>query len=160
MLVEAKVNDPTNAPWAVTVKVREKEGTPPNTKAITPGYFTGPGTFVDADLSAEPKEVQAACAEAWTDEVVRKWKELVPWKEPVPPPPLENISKNIIWERMTDPEATAADNILKAQSPKIRRIYDGATYISVRANEYPMLLGAMTQLFGAQRAAEILKPNF
>lgn len=86
---------------------------------------------------------------------------LVYWYMDEPPPPvLKNISKNIIWERMTDDEAAQTDAMLEAQTPKIKRIYEGATYISVKAAEYPLLLGAMTQMFGAQRAAEILKPNF
>lgn len=75
-------------------------------------------------------------------------------------PAIENISKNIIWERMTEQEAAQADALLKAQPPKVLRIYEGATYISTKAELYPQLLGAMTQLFGAKRAAEILKPNF
>lgn len=128
--------------------------------AVEPGRFVAAGTFEATDLSRYPAEVQEFAARHWTDSAIVKWKTEFPWVEPVPPPPLENISKNIIWERMTDQEAIAADNVLKAQSVKIRRIYDGATYISVRAAEYPMLLAAMVQLFGAQRAADILKPNF
>jgi hypothetical protein len=75
-------------------------------------------------------------------------------------PPLENISKNLIWERMTEEEAEQADQVLRAQPAKIYRQYDGATYISTKADLYPMLQAAMTQLFGAERAAEILAPNF
>ena len=127
---------------------------------VEPGRFTAADTFQQTDLSTYPQEAQDFAAKYWTEKRLDLWKEQFPWAEPPPPPALENISKNIIWERMTDQEAVAADNLLKAQSPKTRRIYDGATYISVRAAEYPMLLGAMTQLFGAQRAAEILKPNF
>lgn len=75
-------------------------------------------------------------------------------------PPRENISKNIIWERMTEEEADQADALLKAQPAKILRIYEGATYISVKADLYPQLFGAMAQLFGEKRASEILEPNF
>ena len=77
-----------------------------------------------------------------------------------PVPVIENISKNIIWERMTEQEAAQADTLLRAQPAKIYRQYDGATYISTKAELYPLLLGAMKQLFGEQRAAEILEPNF
>lgn len=75
-------------------------------------------------------------------------------------PAFENISKNVIWERMTEEEADQADALLKAQPAKILRIYEGATYISVKADLYPQLFGAMAQLFGEKRASEILEPNF
>lgn len=132
----------------------------PHSKPVEPGQFIAAGEFQQTDLSAYPQEARDFAATYWTTERLDLWKAQFPWAEPALPPALENISKNIVWERMTDQEATAADNVLKAQSVKIRRVYDGATYISVRAAEYPMLLGAMTQLFGAKRAAEILKPNF
>lgn len=77
-----------------------------------------------------------------------------------PPPPLENLSKNLMWERMTSAEATAADQLLRAQEAKVYRQYDGASHINVKAELYPLLVGGLTQLFGARRAAEILEPNF
>ena len=103
------------------------------------------------DVDMTPEEEAAWLAESEAND---------PIKNPPPERVLENISKNIIWERMTEQEAAQADALLKAQPAKILRIYEGATYISVKADLYPQLFGAMAHLFGEKRAGEILEPNF
>ena len=87
MIVEAKVQDPLNTPWAITIKVRAQEGAPPHTQTISPGYFTGPSTFADTDISAKPQEVKDACAAAWTADVVTAFKAAFPYVAPLPSAP-------------------------------------------------------------------------
>lgn len=83
-----------------------------------------------------------------------------PVEQPEPEPiVLTKISKNLIWERATDAEAEQMDAALKAQPVRIRRIYDGATFISTEDELYGLLRAAMVQMFGEKRAAELLEPN-
>lgn len=135
-------------------------GPPVHRRPIWPGQFISADTWQDTDISGEDQIIKAACAATWTPSALAAYKAANPWVEPASPRPLENISKNIIWERMTEQEAAQADAMLKLQPPKILRIYEGATYVSTKADLYPQLLGAMTQMFGPSRAAEILEPNF
>lgn len=69
------------------------------------------------------------------------------------------IAKNAIWERATDAEAEAMEMMLKQQHVRVRRIYEGATHISTDHELFTLLSGAMTQAFGADRAAELLAPT-
>lgn len=81
-------------------------------------------------------------------------------EQPEPEPiVLTKISKNLIWERATDAEAEQMDAALKAQPIRIRRIYDGATFISTEDELYGLLNAAMVQMFGETRAKELLEPN-
>lgn len=139
---------------------REAEDGVVHRVAINPGSWGPSGNWLGTELSPYPQIVKDAAAQHWTPEVVEAYKLAFPWIEPEPPPPLKNISKNIIWERMTEQEAEQALAMLNAQSVKVRMQYDGATYISTEAELYPLVEGAMVQMFGAQRAAVILKPNF
>ena len=75
------------------------------------------------------------------------------------PPLPARIAKNAIWERATEAEAEAMEMMLNLQHVRIRRIYEGATYISTDHELFTLLNGAMTQAFGADRAAELLAPT-
>lgn len=77
------------------------------------------------------------------------------WQEPTPAP-LTMISKDAIWRRATDEEAELMEAALQSQSVRLRRIYEGATFISTEDELYGVLEGALVQLFGAVRAAELL----
>ncbi|UXN69900.1 hypothetical protein N8A98_22275 [Devosia neptuniae] len=76
-----------------------------------------------------------------------------------PPAELTRIAKNAIWERATDDEAEQMEMVLAAQPVRIRRIYEGATHIDQAHELYALLNAAMTQLFGEDRAAELLAPT-
>lgn len=80
--------------------------------------------------------------------------------EDVPDPePLHTTPKDLIWRRATDQEAEAMELALAAQPIRLRRIYEGATQIDDRDELYAMLLGALTVLFGVERANELLEPT-
>ena len=69
------------------------------------------------------------------------------------------ISKDAIWRRATDDEAEAMEQALAAQPIRIRRIYEGATHLQTGDELFALLEGAMVQLFGDDRARELLAPG-
>jgi hypothetical protein len=76
-----------------------------------------------------------------------------------PAPVAATISKDAIWRRATDAEAEAMEAALAAQPVRVRRIYDGASYISTGDELFSLLEAALVGLFGAERAAELLAPT-
>ncbi len=85
-----------------------------------------------------------------------------PVVEPEAPPepaPFTMIPKDIIWRRATDDEAEQMEEVLSAQPVRLRRIYEGAGFISTSDELYGVLEGALVQLFGLQRAKELLEPT-
>jgi hypothetical protein len=72
---------------------------------------------------------------------------------------LSTIAKDVIWRRASDQEAEQMEALLQAQPVRLRRIYEGATSISTEDELYSVLSAALTQLFGAHRAAELLEPT-
>ena len=95
------------------------------------------------------------------------------WKIPKPKPPKQKldlaeavleelprtvIPKDAIWRRATDAEAEQMEAALQAQPVRLRRIYEGATFISTEDELYGVLEAALVQMFGAERAAELLEP--
>ncbi len=75
------------------------------------------------------------------------------------PPPLTRIAKNAIFERATDDEAVQMRAALDAQSVRLQEIYAGAAWIDTRDELYSTLEAALTQMFGAERAAQLLEPT-
>lgn len=90
----------------------------------------------------------------WVDGVVT----LVYTTEPIPTPVLTRIPKDAIWRRATDAEAETMETLLSQQPVRIRRIYDGATYVMTTDELYPTLLAALVEAFGEERALELLEP--
>ena len=124
------------------------------------------GVVINIIMAEDPAKFDAvACA----DEVQKGWSfskgtftapAEEPAPDPEPAPVLHSLSKNLMWERVTDAEAVKMNAALMSQPIRIIRIYEGATYISNEAELYTLLHAALTQLFGAARADEILEPNF
>ena len=78
---------------------------------------------------------------------------------PPPPPPPLTIFKADIWRRATDEEAEAMDAMLAAQPVRLRNIFRDAQTLSSDDELYPTLLAGLTQIVGAERAAELLAPS-
>lgn len=68
-------------------------------------------------------------------------------------------NKADIWKRATDDEVVQIDRLLKQQSVKLQRIYEGAQIITDQDELYPALYGGLVKLFGATRADELLAPS-
>ncbi len=66
------------------------------------------------------------------------------------------ISKDDIWRRATEDEAVQMEAALQQVSPRLHEIYNGATFISPDDELFAVLQGALVQLFGQERAAELL----
>ncbi|MDQ1196672.1 hypothetical protein [Agrobacterium sp. SORGH_AS 787] len=81
-------------------------------------------------------------------------------------PPVEPLPEMVsvlhpvhLWERMTKPEADAVGAVMEQQDFRTRQIF--ATASSYRSDHelWPLLQQIATQLFGAERAAQILAPS-
>jgi hypothetical protein len=85
-------------------------------------------------------------------------------EEYTPPPPdpadvITVVSSVDFYRRMTEAEADQVEDVIAQQSARDRRIFEKANTFRSDAPEWPTLVGLATQLFGAERAAEILAPS-
>lgn len=69
------------------------------------------------------------------------------------------IAKDSIWRRATNEEAIAMEAALQAQPVRFQRIYDGATHIESTDELFGLLKTALVQMFGEDRAKELLAPG-
>lgn len=78
--------------------------------------------------------------------------------EPVPAPgaPLTVLYPTDLWRRMTDGEVSAVEGVMNSQPARIQRIFNAATEYRSDDELWPLLQQIATNLFGAERAAEIL----
>ncbi len=82
-----------------------------------------------------------------------------PVPEPVEPDPVITILPAVtLWERMTEDEAVAVSEAMKTQSVRTVEIFRNATTFRSDHELWPLLEQLATQLFGAERAAELLSP--
>jgi hypothetical protein len=78
--------------------------------------------------------------------------------KPAPPAPIA-IDKIEIWRRMTDAEHDAMIEGVATQSQRIQDIFNAVVTFRSNAPEWPLLQQMATQLYGSDRAAELLAPN-
>ncbi|TBN11286.1 hypothetical protein EYC79_13490 [Agrobacterium cavarae] len=64
-----------------------------------------------------------------------------------------------LWERMTKPEAEAVGAVMKQQDFRTRQIFASASSYRSDHELWLLLKQIATQLFGADRAAQILAPS-
>lgn len=67
------------------------------------------------------------------------------------------VAKDAIWRRATDDEAVQMRAALDAQPVRLREIYDGAAWIETTDELFGVLQAALVQLFGEERAAQLLE---
>jgi hypothetical protein len=117
---------------------------------MTARYFrSADGAFLGAFVGSPPPggaiEVAAPPQDARATWNGARWVE--------PPPPPRWLLKSTIYARMTDEELAALDAAVAAAPVRLRRAWDDAVEIDP---DMPLVRDMAVQLFGAQRAAEIL----
>jgi hypothetical protein len=73
------------------------------------------------------------------------------------PPP--RIYKVPMFRKMTDAEYEAYLQIRAGFPPRLQAIFDAAEYLSPEDEFWPDLVAAANQVYGAERAAELLAPT-
>lgn len=81
------------------------------------------------------------------------------WSAFSPPAPVSVLYPVHLWERMTKPEADAVGAVMAQQDFRTRQIFSSASSYRSDHELWPLLQQIATQLFGAERAAEILAPS-
>ena len=61
-----------------------------------------------------------------------------------------------LWRRATDDEAEAIEAAMQSQPLRLRRIFQTATSYRSDDELWPLLLGVATELFGSERAEQLL----
>ena len=80
------------------------------------------------------------------------------------PPPIEHpepvivVSSVTLWERMTDAEAEQVNAAMATQPFRTRQIFLTANTFRSDHELWPLLVQMATDLFGEERAAELLSP--
>lgn len=64
-----------------------------------------------------------------------------------------------LWRRATDGESTVIEAIIAGLSPKQRNLLNSVTYLDHADPQFPDIVAALTQAFGAARAGELLAPS-
>lgn len=67
--------------------------------------------------------------------------------------------KTDIWKRVTEQEAEALDEALKAAPAKQRRMWEDSLSVEHSSDYYLLLKTQMVEAFGESRAGEILAPS-
>lgn len=124
--------------------------------------------LVDMDYSGEEGRSRAIVAYRASDPyspltpAITKWltendHEILPYIPPEPEPeqPI-SIPAVTFWERTTEAEGMAIEEMLNQQPFRVRQIFMTAQSYRSDHELWPLLQTAATQLFGEQRAAELL----
>lgn len=96
---------------------------------------------------------------AQRDAEIARLKADVGYQEPPSTDGVFIISKDDIWRRASDQEAEIMEQALQNQPTRLKRIYEGATYIRTDDGLFTLLKETLVQLFGETRADELLAPS-
>lgn len=128
-------------------------------RTLTPGSFVG-GAWVPTDLSEEIADIQASAGQAWTPGAVAQYQLELEQSALPQASGAYQISKTTPWLRMTDTEADQVYAQMQLTSPRLRGIYDAATYLSSDDDLWPILHDMIASVLGSTaRADEILAPE-
>lgn len=88
----------------------------------------------------------------------QKWED-GEWLPFTPSTPISVLYPVHLWERMTQTEADAVGAVIEQQEFRTRKIFESASSYRSDHELWPLLHQIATQLFGAERAAQILAPS-
>jgi hypothetical protein len=91
---------------------------------------------------------------------LRRWEDgsVVPYEPPAPPPMPIAIPVGVFFDRCTVLDADTIDEAMQAQPVKFRRAWQGATVFREDSDLWPVLRGVIVDLYGHERADELLAP--
>lgn len=123
-------------------------------------YKRQDGSFV-AEIHALPYHVISSDIEHWqlaVDEASRLGYALPfePEPEPIPGSDVKSLPCMALWERMTDDEAEQVNAAMATQPFRTRQIFLTANTFRSDHELWPLLVQMATDLFGEERAAELL----
>lgn len=116
------------------------------------GSFDGLDEEIPADM-ANGTEVPTG-----PEDARQIWKNGA-WLPHTPPTPISVLYPVHLWERMTQSEADAVGAVMAEQDFRTRKIFESASSYRSDHELWPLLQQIATQLFGAERAAQILAPS-
>ena len=116
------------------------------------GSYDGPDEFM-------PEKMAAGLEVPTPPEDARQvWKDGA-WQPYEPPAPVSVLYPVHLWERMTETEADQVGTVMSQQSFRVRKIFESASSYRSDHELWPLLNQIATQLFGADRAEQILAPS-
>ncbi|WP_010660189.1 hypothetical protein [Brucella anthropi] len=123
-------------------------------------FKRGDGTFV-AEINGLPYHVIPSDGAYWqpaVDEAARLGNALPfePEPEPIPGSDVTILPSVTLWERMTDDEAEQVNAAMATQPFRTRQIFLTANTFRSDHELWPLLVQMATDLFGEERAAELL----
>ena len=129
-------------------------------QAITLLYKREDATFV-AEINGLPYHVISSDEVYWqlaVDTALRMGGELEfePAPEPIPGSDVNILPSVTLWERMTDDEAEQVRAAMETQPFRVRQIFLTANTFRSDHELWPLLQSMAAQLFGDERAAELL----
>lgn len=117
------------------------------------GYYSSEGTFVAPKYPDNGIEVPSPPADGrqiWRDGA---------WLPLSVSAPTIIVYPVHLWERMTQSEADAVGAVMAQQDFRTRQIFSSASSYRSDHELWPLLQQIATQLFGAERAKQILAPS-
>lgn len=72
--------------------------------------------------------------------------------------PPARVYKATMFRRMTDEEYAAYEQIRAQFPPRLAALFDAVEYLSTNDEFWPAMVAAANQVYGEERAAEILAP--
>lgn len=78
---------------------------------------------------------------------------------PEEPEPVTVVRAGDLWERLSDDEAEQVEAAIGTQTIRIQNIFRTRTEYHSDHEMWPLLVAIATQLFGADRATELLAPS-
>lgn len=113
-------------------------------------------------IPAEAVEITRAQFSEFVDnQGLRKWKDgaVAVFDPPRPPDPPVVVYKVDFYRRLTDDEAVKVEDAIAQQSTRQRRIFESAQTFRSDAPEWSTLTQLAKDLFGEDRAKELLAPS-
>lgn len=92
----------------------------------------------------------------WSEVLAGQYGEIAEYVEPLPAPTVIIIPAVTLWERMTEAEAEQVAEVMTTQPFRTRKIFETAATFRSDHELWPLLEQIANQLFGSERASELL----